>query len=92
MTRAQHMGLARQVMTATAEREAEQRRQWADNAQRNAELWAKCVPLVQGDSVTLYIERRGFDILTQWVHKATECGKVHRVAQYVLMRETGGQA
>lgn len=39
----------------------------------------------------LELKRRGFDILTQWVHQATECGKVHRVAQYVLMRETGGQ-
>ena len=40
----------------------------------------------------LELKRRGFDILTNWVHEATECGKVHRVALYVLMRETGGQS
>ena len=39
----------------------------------------------------LELKRRGFDILTHWVHEATDCGKLHRVAQYVLMRETGGQ-
>ena len=40
----------------------------------------------------LELRRRGFDILTQWVQEATQCGKVHRVALYVLLRETGGQA
>ena len=40
----------------------------------------------------LELKRRGFDILTNWVHEATDCGKLHRVALYVLMRETGGQA
>ena len=39
----------------------------------------------------LELKRRGFDILTQWVQQATECGKLHRVALYVLLRETGGQ-
>jgi hypothetical protein len=39
----------------------------------------------------LELRRRGFDILTQWVHQPTDCGKVHRVAQYVLVHETGGQ-
>jgi hypothetical protein len=38
----------------------------------------------------LELKRRGFDILTQWVHQATDCGKVHRVALYVLTRESGG--
>jgi hypothetical protein len=40
----------------------------------------------------LELKRRGSDILTQWVHHATDCGKLHRVALYVLLRETGGHA
>ena len=40
----------------------------------------------------LELKRRGFEIITQWVHQATEGGKLHRVALYVLMRESGGQA
>ena len=40
----------------------------------------------------LELKRRGFDILTHWVQEATDCGKLHRVALYVLTRETGGQA
>lgn len=39
----------------------------------------------------LELKRRGFDILTHWVHQATDSGKLHRVALYVLMREAGGQ-
>lgn len=39
----------------------------------------------------LELKRRGFDILTQWVQQATDCGTLHRVALYVLLRETGGQ-
>jgi hypothetical protein len=35
--------------------------------------------------------RHGFAILAQWVQQATDCGKLHRVAQYALMHETGGQ-
>ena len=38
----------------------------------------------------LELKRKGFDILTQWVHQPTDCGKLHRVALYVLMRESGG--
>ena len=60
MTREQRAEQARQVMAATAEREAAQREQWAGNAQRIAALWAQCVPLVPGDPVTLYLKRRGF--------------------------------
>lgn len=59
MTREQRAMLARQVMAATVEREAEQRKHWADNAQHIARLWAQCVPLVPGDPCTLYLERRG---------------------------------
>lgn len=40
----------------------------------------------------LELKRHGFETLTQWVHEATDCGKLHRVALYVLMRETGGRA
>ena len=40
----------------------------------------------------LELKRRGFDILTQRVQQATDCGKLHCVALYVLLREKGGQA
>jgi phage/plasmid primase-like uncharacterized protein len=60
MTREQRAELARQVMVATAEREAQQRQQWAENARRIGHVWGQCVPLVPGDPVTLYLKRRGF--------------------------------
>lgn len=60
MTRLQRVELARQVMTATAEREALQRQQHAHHARRIAQMWAQCVPLVRGDPVMRYLERRGF--------------------------------
>ncbi len=60
MTREQRADLARQVQAATAEREAQQREQWAANAQRIAKVWAETVPLVPGDPVTLYLKGRGF--------------------------------
>jgi putative DNA primase/helicase len=60
MTRQQRAELARQVMAATAEREAKNRRLWAENARHIAQVWAQCVPLVPGDPVTLYLKRRGF--------------------------------
>jgi phage/plasmid primase-like uncharacterized protein len=59
MTREQRAELARQVLAATAEREAQQRQQWAENARRIAQVWAQCVPLVAGDPVTLYLKHRG---------------------------------
>ncbi|MDL2339285.1 MAG: toprim domain-containing protein [Pseudomonadota bacterium] len=59
MTREQRIELARQVATATAEREAQQRQQWADNAQRIARTWAQCVPVLSGDPCALYLKRRG---------------------------------
>jgi len=40
----------------------------------------------------LELRRRGVEIITQWAHQATDCGRLHRVALYVLLRETGGQA
>lgn len=60
MTREQRAEMARQVMAATEEREAQQRQQWAENAQRIARVWAQCLPLVPGDPCTLYLKGRGF--------------------------------
>lgn len=60
MSRAQRIELARQVMAATRQREAQQRQHWGHNAQRIAQMWAQCLPLVPGDPVTLYLKRRGF--------------------------------
>jgi phage/plasmid primase-like uncharacterized protein len=59
ISRQERVELAQQVMQATAEREAQQRQQWAENAQRIAQVWAQCVPLVAGDPVTLYLKGRG---------------------------------
>ena len=59
MTRVQRAELARQVMAATAERAAQQRQQWAENAKRIANLWAQCVPIARGDPCAQYLERRG---------------------------------
>ena len=59
MTREQRVHLSRLVMTATKERQAAQRDQWAANAQRIAQMWSQSVPLVAGDPVTLYLKRRG---------------------------------
>ena len=59
LTREQRIALARQVMAATIEREAQQRRQWTENAQRLVQVWAQCEPLTTGDPVALYLRRRG---------------------------------
>ena len=60
MTRQQRIEVGRQLAAAAAERESQQRCEWAANAERIAELWSKCVPLVPGDPVTLYLKSRGF--------------------------------
>lgn len=60
LTREQRAQLARQVMAAAIDREAQQRHQWSANARRNAQLWAQCLPLTIGDPVALYLKRRGF--------------------------------
>ena len=78
MTRVQRADLARQVMAATAEREAQQRQQWAENARRIARLWAECVPLVPGDPVTLYLKRRGLG----GVWPLSEVLRLHRALPY----------
>lgn len=63
MTREQRIELARQVATATAEREGQQRQQWTDNAQLISRTWAQCVPVLAGDPCALYLNRRGFSDL-----------------------------
>lgn len=77
-TRGQRAELTRQVMTATAEREAQQRQRWAENARRIAQLWAQCVPLVPGDPVTQYLKRRGFG----GVWPLPEVLRLHRALPY----------
>lgn len=59
MSLARRASLARQVLAATAERQAKQQQRWAENAQRIAQLWAQCVPLTRGDAVVRYITARG---------------------------------
>ena len=78
MTREQRAALARQVMAATAEHEAQQRRQWTENAQRIGQVWTQCVPLVAGDPVTLYLKRRGF----AGVWPLPEVLRLHRALPY----------
>lgn len=59
MTPTECAGMARRLAQAKAQREAEQRQQWTDNAQRNAALWAKTVLVTGGDPVSRYLQRRG---------------------------------
>lgn len=59
MTPAERADMARRLTQAKAQRDAQQRRQQADNAQRNEALWAKTVPVSDGDPVSLYLRRRG---------------------------------
>ena len=59
MTTAERASMARQLAQAKAQREAQQRQQRADNAQRNAVLWANTKPVTDGDPVSLYLRRRG---------------------------------
>ena len=59
MTRDQRIKLAHQVAVAAAERERNQRQQWAENAQRIGKMRAETLPLAPGDPVTLYLKRRG---------------------------------
>lgn len=59
MTPAERADMARRLAQAKAQRDAQQRQQQAVNAQRNAALWAKTVPVSDGDPVALYLRRRG---------------------------------
>lgn len=78
MTRQQRAELGRQVEAAARERQTAQRAQWADNSKRIASLWAQCVPLVPGDSVTLYLKRRGL----AGVWPLPQCLRLHRALPY----------
>lgn len=40
----------------------------------------------------LELRERGFAILTNWVQHPTACGRLHRVAHYVLLRESADEA
>lgn len=59
MTPTERANIARQLAQANAQRQDQQRQQWAVNAQRNAALWAQTVPVTDGDPVSLYLQRRG---------------------------------
>lgn len=59
MTPAERADLARRLSQAKAQRDAQQRQQQADNAQRNAALWANTMPVSDGDPVSLYLRQRG---------------------------------
>lgn len=59
MTPAERADMARRLAQAKAQRDAQQRQQQAENAQRNAALWAKTMPVSEGDPVSLYLRRRG---------------------------------
>lgn len=59
MTPAERAIMARQLANAKAQRQAQRRQQQADNAQRNAALWANTIPVSDGDPVSLYLRRRG---------------------------------
>jgi putative DNA primase/helicase len=59
LTAAERAHLAQQVAASRAEREQQQREQWAENARRIDKLWASCKALLPGDPATLYLKRRG---------------------------------
>jgi phage/plasmid primase-like uncharacterized protein len=59
LTAAERAEAAQQVAAARAEREAAQRQAWAQNGTRIEALWSRCVPLVPGDPLTLWLKRRG---------------------------------
>ena len=78
LTREQRAELARQVSAATAEREAQQRSQWTENAQRIEKLWAQCVSPTRGDPVAQYLRRRG--LADTW--PLPEVLRLHRALPY----------
>lgn len=59
MTQTERADMARRLAQAKAQRDAQQRQQQADNARRNAALWANTKPVTDGDAVSLYLRRRG---------------------------------
>lgn len=78
MTAEERAAHDRQIAKARAEREAQQRERWAENAQRNAKTWEAARPLVPGDSATLYLKRRGLGGL--W--PLPQCLRLHRGLGY----------
>jgi phage/plasmid primase-like uncharacterized protein len=58
MTPAERVAVARELHTAKREREEQQCREWSANAKRNADLWARCIPVQEGDPVHRYLCRR----------------------------------
>mgnify|MGYP000997885481 CR=1 FL=1 len=74
----QRAELARQIAAATAEREAKQRAEWAQNAARIERLLGESVPLVPGDPVTLYLKRRGL----AGVWPLPTCLRLHRALTF----------
>jgi hypothetical protein len=81
------------VQLAAREREAEQRAQWAKNAERNAALWAASIPA--DDAVLSYLAARG---LAQWTlpacirqhpglayWHADDNGELHMLGRYPAM-------
>jgi hypothetical protein len=59
MTPAERADMARYLAHAKGQRDAQQRQRQADNAQRNAALWANTIPVTDGDPVSLYLRGRG---------------------------------
>jgi putative DNA primase/helicase len=59
LTPSERAELARQVEAATRQRLSLQRERWAKHAERNAELWEQCLPVVPGDPALTYLQRRG---------------------------------
>lgn len=78
MTREQRVALARQVLAATTQREAQRRKARGDNWRRIAQTWAQCVPLAPGDPVTQYLQRRGIGA----VWPLPECLRLHLALPY----------
>lgn len=75
---AERREIARQVARARAERLLQQRQSWAENAERNARTWGQCRPVVQGDPVMLYLQRRGFGAM--W--PLPQCLRFHPALRY----------
>lgn len=86
MTREQRVQLARLLLAATAEREAQQRRRWAENAQRIAQLWNQCVPPTAGDPVVRYLAKR----LKSELWPLPKCLGLHPALPYAVDGETVG--
>lgn len=85
--------MRRQIRQAAQEREAEQRSQWAKNAERNAALWAAASP--PGEAVRSYLASRGLGAwtipacirehpsLSYW--HADDTGELHLLGRYPAM-------